>query len=77
MYNWTAVGMIGYLLVFQGSTPLTEGISGGKYPEYKLYQERVGKFLPSLFGKGWNEEEAIKLGPKYVEAAKKAANKSK
>jgi steroid 5-alpha reductase family enzyme len=78
MYNWTAVGMIGYLLVFQGSTPLTEGISGGKYPEYKLYQERVGKFLPSILGKGWNEEEAVKIGPKYVEAAKKkAANKSK
>ena len=77
MYNWTAVGMIGYLLVFQGSTPLTEEISASKYPEYRLFQERVGKFVPTLFSRGWNEEEAIKLRPKYVEQAKKEAEKKK
>jgi len=75
MWNWTAVGLIGYLMVFQGSTPLTERISAGKYPEYKLYQERVGKFVPTPFSKGWNEEEAVKLGPQYVEAAKQKAQK--
>ena len=70
-WNWTVVGMISYLSVFQGSTPLTEWVSAGKYPEYKAYQERVGKFLPKLFGKGWNEQEMEILGPQYVEKARK------
>ena len=52
--NWTAGGTVAYLAVFAGSTPITEGISAGKYPEYKLYQERVGRFVPKLWGKGWN-----------------------
>ena len=49
--------MISYLLVFQGSTPITEYISKSKYPEYAQYQKKVGRFLPSIFG-GWNEAEA-------------------
>lgn len=44
--NWSVAGAIGYLALFQGSTAFTEYISKGKYPEYKVYQERVGKFLP-------------------------------
>lgn len=48
--------MIAYSLVFQGSTPITEYISAGKYPEYELYQKKVGRFLPKLGG-GWNEKE--------------------
>ena len=71
-YNWTCAGMIAYLLVFQGSTPITEWVSSSKYPEYKLYQERVGRFLPS-FGKGWDEEEMKELAPKAV---KEKSNKS-
>lgn len=63
-WNWTVFGAFSYLGVFAGSTPLTEGISAGKYPEYKLYRERVGKFVPSLFGKGWNEEEAQRIAKK-------------
>jgi len=62
--NYTIVGMIGYLLVFQGSTPLTEGISSGKYPEYALYQARVGQFIPT--GLGWNEKEMLQLKRKLV-----------
>jgi steroid 5-alpha reductase family enzyme len=62
LYNWTAVGMFSYMLVFQGSTPLTEWISGSKYPEYKVYQQRVGKFLPKLIGKGWDEKQAERVG---------------
>lgn len=61
-WNYTAVGVVGYILVFVGSTPLTEQISSGKYPEYRVYQERVGRFLPKLFGKGWNEAEMERLG---------------
>jgi steroid 5-alpha reductase family enzyme len=45
-FNWTFAGAFGYLVLFQSSTWLTELLSAGKYPEYKVYQERVGKFLP-------------------------------
>lgn len=44
--QWTGLGILGYLLVFQGSTPLTESISASKYPEYSEYQARVGRFIP-------------------------------
>jgi steroid 5-alpha reductase family enzyme len=46
LYNWSGVGAMGYLLLFQASTWFTELITAGKYPEYKEYQLRVGKFLP-------------------------------
>ncbi|KAI9837976.1 MAG: hypothetical protein M1819_006130 [Sarea resinae] len=52
-FNWTIVGAFSYLLLFQGSTWLTELISAQKYPEYTEYQQRVPKFLPkvsALFG---------------------------
>ncbi|KAI9751975.1 MAG: hypothetical protein M4579_005811 [Chaenotheca gracillima] len=45
-FNWTLVGCISYVILFQASTWFTELISAGKYPEYKEYQQRVGKFLP-------------------------------
>ena len=48
--NWTIIGPIVYLLLFQASTWLTELISTRKYPEYAEYQKRVGKFLPRLPG---------------------------
>ncbi|KAL8796869.1 MAG: hypothetical protein Q9195_000952 [Heterodermia aff. obscurata] len=47
-YNWTGVGAICYLCLFQASTWFTELISAKKYPEYKEYQKRVGKFFPKL-----------------------------
>ncbi|KAJ9495364.1 hypothetical protein LTR99_002784 [Exophiala xenobiotica] len=47
-YNWTGLGAASYLILFQSSTWLTELLSAQKYPEYKLYQRKVGKFLPSL-----------------------------
>ncbi|KAJ5174747.1 Protein of unknown function DUF1295 [Penicillium canariense] len=46
--SWTGIGLLGYLLIFQGSTRLTETISAGKYPEYSEYQARVGRFIPRL-----------------------------
>ncbi|KAI1000556.1 hypothetical protein K3495_g7638 [Podosphaera aphanis] len=48
LYNWSMLGMISYLILFQGSTWFTELISAGKYPDYANYQEKVGKFLPML-----------------------------
>lgn len=44
--NWTIIGPIAYLALFQASTWFTELISARKYPDYKEYQKRVGKFLP-------------------------------
>lgn len=48
MVNWTFIGAMSYLLLFQASTWLTEMISSEKYPEYKIYQQRVGKFVPNV-----------------------------
>ena len=48
--NWTIGGVLCYLLLFQGSTWLTELISTRKYPEYTEYQKRVGRFIPRLPG---------------------------
>ncbi|EXJ82130.1 hypothetical protein A1O1_08199 [Capronia coronata CBS 617.96] len=45
-YNWTGTGAALYLILFQGSTWLTELLSAKKYPEYKIYQQKVAKFLP-------------------------------
>lgn len=45
-YNWTGIGAASYLFLFQSSTWLTELLSSQKYPDYKLYQRDVGKFLP-------------------------------
>lgn len=75
--QWTGLGILGYLLIFQGSTRLTESISASKYPEYSDYQARVGKFIPRLSvepkgkrsakgkkGKSAKQEEAKKEGKK-------------
>ncbi len=52
--NWSIAGAILILLLFKGSSDFSEGISAGKYPEYKDYQKRVGRFIPkpSKSGKG-------------------------
>ncbi|OJK03160.1 hypothetical protein ASPACDRAFT_1865132 [Aspergillus aculeatus ATCC 16872] len=60
--QWTGVGVVGLLLIFQGSVRLTESISAGKYPEYREYQARVGRFIPRLSAK-----------PKYKGSGKKKA----
>jgi hypothetical protein len=48
LYNWTAIGAIAYLGLFQASTWFTELITSRKYPEYKEYQQRVDMFIPRL-----------------------------
>ncbi|KAF8543958.1 hypothetical protein BDD12DRAFT_725232 [Trichophaea hybrida] len=59
LYNWTGLGAMGYLAVFQGSTILTEEITAGKYREYKEYQKLVNKFVPrwSVFKSAKAEEK--------------------
>ena len=48
--NWTVASPICYMLLFQGSTWLTELISQRKYPQYMEYRKRVGRFMPRLPG---------------------------
>ncbi|KAI1384578.1 DUF1295-domain-containing protein [Hypoxylon trugodes] len=48
LYNWTGIGVVVLLMIFQGSTWLTELISAEKYPEYKLYKKQIGAHIPSL-----------------------------
>ncbi len=46
-YSWAAGGPIFLVMLFQGSTWLTEIITANKYPEYKDYQRTVGMFVPT------------------------------
>lgn len=77
-YNWTGLGAVSYLILFQASTWLTELISAGKYPEYVEYQSRVGKFLPGfdslIFGPTAVSDPTVTEGKKK---AMKEANKKK
>jgi steroid 5-alpha reductase family enzyme len=47
--NWTLIGPILLVLLFLGSSEMTERISSGKYPGYAAYRKDVPKFLPKLF----------------------------
>ncbi|CUS11136.1 unnamed protein product [Tuber aestivum] len=48
LWNWTALGAVAYMALFQASVRLTEKITVGKYKEYKEYQKMVNKFVPGL-----------------------------
>jgi steroid 5-alpha reductase family enzyme len=72
--NWTFAGAFSYLILFQASTWLTEMLSAGKYPEYKVYQSRVGKFLPkgsrTSMDAPKTEKEAAKVNQAKASKAK-------
>lgn len=46
--NPSITGSVLLVLLFAGSTILTENISSGKYPDYVKYQKDVPKFFPGL-----------------------------
>jgi steroid 5-alpha reductase family enzyme len=46
--NYSGTGALLLILLFMGSTRLTEKISSGKYPLYKNYQTEVPMVLPSI-----------------------------
>jgi steroid 5-alpha reductase family enzyme len=50
--NWTLAGSLLLILLFQGSTALTERISSDKYPGYAIYKKEVPKFFPRLYMSG-------------------------
>jgi len=47
LYSSLATGPVFLVMLFQGSTWLTELITAGKYPEYRQYQRKVGMFVPT------------------------------
>ena len=77
LYNWTAVGAVSYVLLFQGSTWLTEVLTSRKYPEYKEYQKRVGRFLPKFGTSLPGDFSDQKVKPKPEEKLEKKSEKKK
>ena len=65
-----------YLILFQASTWFTELITRGKYPEYKEYQQRVGKFLPRLSTDLPGDFSDQKVKPKVEKAVEKKKGKA-
>ncbi|HUW91669.1 MAG TPA: DUF1295 domain-containing protein [Bacteroidales bacterium] len=47
--NLTLTGSLLLVLLFIGSTRLTEYISSNKYPDYEAYRKNLPKFIPRLF----------------------------
>lgn len=47
--NWSVAGVLLLLLLFQGSADFSENISGEKYPAYKDYIKRVGRYIPKFW----------------------------
>lgn len=50
-FNWTIIGVLLLILIFAGSSTLTESISSKKYPDYELYKKAVPRFIPNPFKK--------------------------
>lgn len=46
LLNWSVVGCLLLLILFQGSSNFSEEISASKYPEYANYQKKVPRFIP-------------------------------
>ena len=44
--NWSLIGALLLIVLFQGSSSFGEEISSGKYPEYARYCRQVSRFLP-------------------------------
>ena len=47
--NFTLLGPVLLVLLFIGSSIMTEKISSSKYPDYSTYQKEVPKFIPRIF----------------------------
>jgi steroid 5-alpha reductase family enzyme len=48
-FNFTLAGPVLLILLFLGSSQLTESISSEKYREYSVYQKEIPKFIPRFF----------------------------
>ncbi|CAH0016514.1 unnamed protein product [Clonostachys rhizophaga] len=70
VYSWTGIGAGALVLLFQGSTWLTEAITTGKYPEYKEYQKQVGMFIPTSLGGYKPPKNVAKIAQKETQKQK-------
>jgi len=52
LVNWTLAGPLFLILLFIGSTKLTESISSSKYPDYLVYIKEVPRFILRFFKSG-------------------------
>ncbi len=57
LLNWSIVGALLLLILFQGSSNFSEEISASKYPGYSDYQNRVPRFIPRPKGTTSPENE--------------------
>jgi steroid 5-alpha reductase family enzyme len=46
--NWSIAGAVLLSILFKGSSDFSEEISANKYPLYKEYLKKVGRFIPKL-----------------------------
>ena len=46
IFNWSIIGAILLIVLFQGSSALSEELSSSKYPEYSDYIKKVSRFFP-------------------------------
>lgn len=68
-WNYSVIGCLAYVLLFQCSTRLTEHISASKYPSYSRYQQKVGMLCPIPF-MAWHEAREAKLEQERKEGKK-------
>ena len=47
--NWSVMGCLLLLILFQSSSNFSEEITASKYTEYKEYQKRVPRFMPEFW----------------------------
>jgi steroid 5-alpha reductase family enzyme len=55
-FNWTISGSFLLVLLFIGSSGMTESISSSKYPGYADYKKEVPRFIPRIFRAGKRSE---------------------
>jgi steroid 5-alpha reductase family enzyme len=48
VFNWTMIGCVLLIILFQGSAKFSEGITSSKYPAYSNYQKITPKFIPDF-----------------------------
>ena len=46
IFNWSIIGAVLLIVLFQGSSALSEELSSSKYPEYSDYIKKVSRFFP-------------------------------
>jgi steroid 5-alpha reductase family enzyme len=46
--NWSMAGCLLLVILFQGSSDFSEGISASKYPDYESYKKKTGRFFPKI-----------------------------